>query len=487
MKIKVKKIAKKMQGKVIKFAGTGFLLTGIIVSSVNSANATWLDDWYSDVMSTSSGVNYFEGQKRGYATFGSFSARLPVRTDYLFSIEKPHLKVGCGGIDLFMGGFSFLNTDYLVQKIQRMMQAAPFIAFDVALQTLWPEGSEILKKAEAIIDALNQIQLSECGIYIPKTIVDIAKDPGAFFKTQAEKNAGIAQNKGFSNFWKNFWDRYVHITGSDVQMEGVSQFDVTKGLSPLLQGWLAQSQGTGFVSYLASQGKVDSTIADIFKAYVGDLVFTANDDKTIFNIQFQPSKCKEAHVKDALQKGTIYRASGSGCVAEDSTQITQQVENAILNAYNTIKSKGTLPSNVQKLIEISPTPLYLFFKVSILMQDNSILTQVAPSVSKGLIYNALLDLTKKMRTVIKEVEDASKVPNNTNSEGKEIAIQINNEGREELQKYMRNFEEDLYKGYGLVLADVQKGIELTTAYLKFQEIVEKNLKISRSFVLGRPK
>jgi len=113
-----------MRNKAIKFAGTGFLLVSIVAGSVNNVNANWLDDWYNNVMTSSSGVNYFEGQKRGYATFGSFSLRLPTRTDYLFSIEKPYLRIGCGGIDLFMGSFSFLNVDYLVQKIQRMMQVA---------------------------------------------------------------------------------------------------------------------------------------------------------------------------------------------------------------------------------------------------------------------------------------------------------------------------------------------------------------------------
>jgi len=119
------------------------LFFAFILLLTGTSYANWLDDWYENTMSTSSGINYFEGQKRGYATFGSFSMRLPLRTDYLFSIEKPHLKVGCGGIDLFMGGFSFLNADYLVQKVQAMLQAAPFIAFDIALQTLFPEGSRI--------------------------------------------------------------------------------------------------------------------------------------------------------------------------------------------------------------------------------------------------------------------------------------------------------------------------------------------------------
>ena len=52
---------------------------------------------------TETSPGYFEGEKRGYATGGSISARWGMSNDHLFSVEAPRFKVGCGGIDLFMG------------------------------------------------------------------------------------------------------------------------------------------------------------------------------------------------------------------------------------------------------------------------------------------------------------------------------------------------------------------------------------------------
>jgi len=86
------------------------LLVGLLVGTI--ARAGFVDDWITQKSETSPG--YFEGQKRGYFTGGSFSARWPQTRDYLASFEPPRLKFGCGGIDAFMGGFSFMNFEYLV-------------------------------------------------------------------------------------------------------------------------------------------------------------------------------------------------------------------------------------------------------------------------------------------------------------------------------------------------------------------------------------
>ncbi len=134
------------------------LILGLIVGTF--ARAGFVDDWITQHTETSPG--YFEGQKRGYFTGGSFSARWPQTKDYLVSVEPPRLQFGCGGIDAFMGGFSFMNFEYLVQKLQRILQAAPAAAFDLALKTLCEPCSNVIKSMNAMSDALNHLQLDDC-------------------------------------------------------------------------------------------------------------------------------------------------------------------------------------------------------------------------------------------------------------------------------------------------------------------------------------
>jgi len=456
------------------------LIFAFVLVLAGTSYANWLDDWYQNVMTSSSGVDYFKGQKRGYATFGSFSMRLPLRTDYLFSIEKPHLKVGCGGIDLFMGGFSFLNADYLVQKVQAMLQAAPFIAFDIALQTLFPEGSEILKKAESIVDVLNQIQLSECGIYMPKAVVDLAKNPGAFFKSQGEENAKIAQEKGYSDIWHKFWNKYVHITDSDVSIEGTSTDDVLKGLPQLLKDWLKNGAGRGFVEYLALNGNVDSQVAEIFRAYIGDIYYSSNNDKTLFNVVYKEG-CKEAHVKDIFQKGTIYRIplGQNTCLYENAQEITQKVEQALIQSYNTIMNKGQLPEECVNLIKVSPEPLYLFIKDAVLIQDESFLYAIAPDVSKSLIYAGLLDLTKKMRSIVREIDSRIKQKTVAVAEGETIR-QYTFDKKEKLEKALNEFEVQVRGYYANTIKELQKSVEQSMAVMEFNNIVKKKFRYYRT-------
>ena len=120
----------------------------------------WQDDWISS--HSASGPSYIQGNQRGYFSGGSFSARWPSTADHLLTVSTPRLKTGCGGVDLFLGGMSFMNVNYLVQKLQNIMSAAPAAAFDIALKTLCPQCSDTIKSLEALADRLNQLQLDDC-------------------------------------------------------------------------------------------------------------------------------------------------------------------------------------------------------------------------------------------------------------------------------------------------------------------------------------
>lgn len=75
------------------------IIIALMLFSLN-VQSNWVNDWAAS--STRSGPNYFEGQKRGYFTAGSYQARYRNTTENVFSIQKPRLKSGCGGVDLFM-------------------------------------------------------------------------------------------------------------------------------------------------------------------------------------------------------------------------------------------------------------------------------------------------------------------------------------------------------------------------------------------------
>lgn len=120
------------------------------------ADAGVVDSWLQNY--TTSGPNYMPGQERGYFTGGSFSARVHNYNESLLTITPPSLKAGCGGIDAFLGGLSFLNFNYLVKMAQGVLQAAPYVAFSLALSVLSQQTGGVLDKAIALANQLNHIQ-----------------------------------------------------------------------------------------------------------------------------------------------------------------------------------------------------------------------------------------------------------------------------------------------------------------------------------------
>ena len=132
---------------------------------------SWAEHWFDNVTYTSPGS--FEDQARGYVTAGGFSGRVDVHNDYLMSVTLPKVRAGCGGIDMFLGGMSFLDPEYLVQKLESILQAAPAVAFQYLLETLDEKMGNIISKMEAATNYLNSIQVNDCRL--ANRMVQIAK------------------------------------------------------------------------------------------------------------------------------------------------------------------------------------------------------------------------------------------------------------------------------------------------------------------------
>ncbi|HGV5114686.1 TPA: conjugal transfer protein TraH, partial [Klebsiella pneumoniae] len=80
------------------------------------------------------GAAAWQGQAAGYMTGGNLFLRSPVKQMQVMSFTPPSLNAGCGGIDAYLGSFSFINSDQLQQFIKNLMANAQGYFFDLALQ-----------------------------------------------------------------------------------------------------------------------------------------------------------------------------------------------------------------------------------------------------------------------------------------------------------------------------------------------------------------
>ncbi|MDO9530002.1 MAG: conjugal transfer protein TraH, partial [Syntrophales bacterium] len=203
---------KQLWNRKLSFLAVFILTLAFLVAGVPSAHASgWVDSWLDQKTTTPAG--HFEGQKRGYWTGGSFSGRVQTSKDYLATVMPPKMSAGCGGIDIFSGGIALLDFDYLVQKMQNILQAAPAVAFDLALNVLCEPCANTIKTMEAIANSLNALQLDDCKAsraVVAKIMSPLANNPWATKTAAADLQAETSKfmaSTGTEGNWTKLKDK----------------------------------------------------------------------------------------------------------------------------------------------------------------------------------------------------------------------------------------------------------------------------------------
>ncbi len=104
----------------------------------------------------------YMGQEAGYYTGGSLFARSSVRDVQLMQLDMPSWRSGCGGIDIFAGGFSFIGKDQLVQLFKNIMNNATSYAFTLAMETATPQLTNVMKYLQNAVNEINKLNVNSC-------------------------------------------------------------------------------------------------------------------------------------------------------------------------------------------------------------------------------------------------------------------------------------------------------------------------------------
>ncbi len=435
----------------------------------------WLDNWFDQKVSTS--PNYFEGQKRGYFTAGSFSARIPTSTDYLLSIELPRLKGGCGGIDMFFGGFGFTNFDYLVQKFQRLIQAAPAVAFQIALNTLSAQLGIETKDIEKIVNLLNQLQLNECSVLKPFTTIAIKDDTaGAQFVNAAET---ALKSTGITDLWnaiKPKGDKVETIDGSQPSVN-----DQIKGCSSDLQAFITGASSSGAILYAINKTGKPAELAPIIRGMIGDLYIKVGSSSYYPSIT--PS-CTQ-NVFQSFKEGRIFKKTGynDSCTEDNANSLTNKVASVMVDAFNRIKSKSdSYSQEEEKLMQASPLPVYKLLRYAAVTGDSTVIPVMADPIAKGMLYQAYLDIYMYLKQVLETIQATAEKTNNPSNPNDTCNVDTIKAKMTELLARMQEGFSALNSVYLQSLNEAKSVVEIVAIYQKFEEIVDK--KLSEKFGAG---
>lgn len=376
------------------------ILAGLLLSGPGGLQAGMLDDWIAATSSSSGG--YFEGQKRNYLFGGSYSARWPTSTDYPITIQTPRLSIGCGGIDAFLGGFSFLGFDYLVDKLQAMIMNAPAIAFDLALNAMTQQLSSSMKSFEGIINTLNSMSMNECeGARSLLALRGLDERAESFGILTGEKIAEATSlqkiDQGVEDFRQSVYRRIQSnstINPADVQavVEGCS--DDIKSI------FLGNHTGGYLLDMLGQSMGIPNNYTDLMRGMVGDVrVGAAAEGYKVTLVE----SCSENNQSDveAFINGQIFarRASDLACgiIPDVDRNFVEYARGALNKVGAAILTKTPVTANTvgtpaMNLIDNSPVPIYAAMKTAVATgQEVAVANQLADLVAKAMAMRLMKD------------------------------------------------------------------------------------------------
>ena len=385
--------------KTVKIIAVFLLLTPA------SSSAAWVDDWLEQ--KTTSSPNYFSGQQRGYYAGGGFSGRWPSKVDYPVTVEMPRIKSGCGGIDVFMGGFSFLNEDYLVDKLQSILESAPAVAFDLALKTLCEQCSNTIKNFEALADKLNSMQLDECAA--AKELVGVVMDENGFHSTevmQERLGTSIKENKlsqGISEMW-DIISKEDEANNNVPQSADVSR--VTSGCNAEISSTFLS--GGSLLENIGAKLSIPTNYTDLIRGLVGDIELQG--PANAYRVSYV-TPCSENNPDDlkSFAAGDVFaKTSGGTCsqIGDANRDLVGYVSTILTGIAEKIESKGWLTSAETAFLETNPLAALPILKTSVAtnMQDATI-TGLADITAKAYSLQILSDLYIRAEVVARKAKE----------------------------------------------------------------------------------
>ena len=104
----------------------------------------------------------YEAQTQGFITGGSLNVRTRYKDVRWGSVSPPSLSAGCGGVDMFFGGFNFINKDELVDMMKAIGQNSLGYAFELGLESVCPTCNSVIKHLADKAQWLNKFNRDSC-------------------------------------------------------------------------------------------------------------------------------------------------------------------------------------------------------------------------------------------------------------------------------------------------------------------------------------
>ncbi len=288
----------------------------------------------------------YEDQTAGYYTGGNLFARNQVHSSQLATIQLPDYRMGCGGIDMFMGAFSHISSAQLIEALKAIGSNMGSYALLLAIETMSPQVKNILTELNDLVQKINQSNINSCEL--------AATTLGAVWPQSEVSKRHLCKMIGTDKKYGGFSDYSAARQGCGAgnKLEHV----ITAGESdPRFKSML----GTEFnLAWKALQENAflrsDAKLAEFFMSLSGTIISKKEDNGT-YSIRAKASLADRDSLLSALLHGgevTIYRCAdshGTKCLDLRENTLRIDVQNSLLERVKTM-----LVSIQNKIYEDSP-------------------------------------------------------------------------------------------------------------------------------------
>ena len=166
-----------------------YLLALALMLMVSIAKAGLLGDMNSMFMSNSSAPGTLQTQDRVGVFGGSISMRTPVTSVNLIGYDSPRISMGCSGVDLYGGAFSFLSSQRLIALFRQIAANSEGLIFKAAIQAIAPSLDKLLGEFQSLMQSLNNLGKNSC--YLAHQLVNEGERAMGTSMDGAGNSAGV--------------------------------------------------------------------------------------------------------------------------------------------------------------------------------------------------------------------------------------------------------------------------------------------------------
>ncbi|MBE3653855.1 conjugal transfer protein TraH [Vibrio navarrensis] len=330
-------------------------------ADANNALARFFDS--SGYNANVSNPSAYQGQSANYYTGGSLFVRTPIVDAQLVSVTVPSISAGCSGIDMFMGGFSHVNSDQLVKLGKAIIHNAPPFLVNLALQTWAPQLKQNLDNLQAIADKYLNQSVNSCEA------AQAAIGGLAAFAAPATKKHVCAtlgtQNNAFSD-----WVQAQHECGAGGKAAGQlanakndsALKDITKTNHNVV--WSA-IMNNAFLS-------ADVHLAQFMMSLSGTYVYDANGDpryypslltnnNNLVNVLLEGGKADIYQCRNTGAKECITITKANNLSISQANGIQSQIRKQLESILRHIATDQKLTDKQKSFLELTQTPVLKFF------------------------------------------------------------------------------------------------------------------------------